>query len=326
MRLASPWPPQLEGKVSQMNKTLEQTLKSILWFASALAVLVAALCWPRGNVRSQTTDVVLIGAGDIADGLGFNLSGAFATAALLDANPAATVFADGDHAYGHATDGDFARSYDPTWGRAKLRTIPVIGRHDYDSLNAAGYFNYFGPAAGDPTKGYYSIDLGAWHIVALNSECSYVPGGCGVGSPQETWLRNDLASHTQACTLALFHEPLYTSSSQITPNAAVQPLWQDLYNNNADLIVNGHAHNYERFAPQDANAHLDTARGIVEIIAGTGGEGHFPFNASIAPNSLVRNADTFGVLQLTLHESSFDWQFIPVAGKTFADSGTQACH
>ncbi len=300
-------------------------MKKLLLPAFLLAV-IGVLCCPDGKSKSQTTDVVLIGAGDIADGFGFNLSGAFATAALLDASPTAIVFADGDHAYGHATDNDFARSYDPTWGRAKLRTIPVIGRHDYDSLNAAGYFNYFGPAAGDPTKGYYSIDLGAWHIVSLNSLCTYVSGGCGVGSPEETWLANDLASHTQACTLALFHEPLYTSSSQVTPNTAVQPLWQDLYNHNVDLIVNGHAHNYERFAPQDANGNLDTARGIIEIIAGTGGEGHYSFNSTVAPNSLVRNSDTFGVLQLTLHQSSFDWKFIPVAGMTFTDSGTQACH
>jgi len=300
-------------------------MKKLLLPAFLLAV-IGVLCWPDGKSKSQTTDVVLIGAGDIADGFGFSLSGAFATAALLDASPTAIVFANGDHAYGHATDNDFARSYDPTWGRAKLRTIPVIGRHDYDSLNAVGYFNYFGPAAGDPTKGYYSIDLGAWHIVSLNSLCVYVSGGCGVGSPEETWLANDLASHTQACTLALFHEPLYTSSSQITPNTAVQPLWQDLYNHNVDLIVNGHAHNYERFAPQDANGNLDTARGIIEIVAGTGGESHYSFNSTLAPNSLVRNGDTFGVLQLTLHQSSFDWKFIPVAGMTFTDSGTQACH
>jgi len=300
-------------------------MKKLLLPAFLLAV-IGVLCWLDGKSKSQTTDVVLIGAGDIADGFGFNLSGAFATAALLDASPTAIVFADGDHAYGHATDNDFARSYDPTWGRAKLRTIPVIGRHDYDSLNAAGYFNYFGPAAGDPTKGYYSIDLGAWHIVSLNSLCTYVSGGCGVGSPEEAWLVNDLASHAQACTLALFHEPLYTSSSQVTPNTAVQPLYQDLYNHNADLIVNGHAHNYERFAPQDANGNLDTARGIIEIIAGTGGEGHYSFNSTVAPNSLVRNSDTFGVLQLTLHQSSFDWKFIPVAGMTFTDSGTHACH
>jgi len=300
-------------------------MKKLLLPALLLAA-IGVLCWPDGKSKSQTTDVVLIGAGDIADGFGFSLSGAFATAALLDASPTAIVFADGDHAYGHATDNDFARSYDPTWGRAKLRTVPVIRRHNYDSLNAAEYFNYFGPAVGDPTKGYYSINLGAWHIVSLNSLCTYVSGGCGVGSPEETWLVNDLASHTQACTLALFHEPLYTSSSQVTPDTAVQPLYQDLYNHNADLIVNGHAHNYERFAPQDANGNLDTARGIIEIVAGTGGEGHYSFNSTLAPNSLVRNSDTFGVLQLTLHQSSFDWKFIPVAGMTFTDSGTQACH
>jgi hypothetical protein len=307
-------------------RTRKKPLEIILRFAAALALVAGALCWPHGNVRSQTTDVVLIGAGDIADGLGFNLSGAFATAALLDANPTATVFAVGDQAYGHSTDGDFARSYDPTWGRAKLRTIPVIGHHEYDSLNGLGFFNYFGPAAGDPSKGYYSLDLGAWHIVVLNSECSYVPGGCGVGSPQETWLVNDLAAHTQACTLALFHEPLYTSSSEITPNTAIQPLWQDLYNFNVDLVVNGHGHNHERFAPQDANGNLDTAKGIIEIVVGTGGVEHAPFNSTIAPNSLIRNADTFGVLKLTLHQSSFDWQFVPVAGQTFTDSGTQTCH
>jgi len=297
-----------------------------LLFPGFLLTAMGIMCWPGSKLKSQTTDVVLIGAGDIADGLGFNLSGAFATAALLDANPTATVFALGDQSYGHSTDNDFARSYDPTWGRAKLRTIPVIGHHGYDSLNGLAYFNYFGPAAGHPSKGYYSLDLGAWHIVVLNSECSYVPGGCGVGSPQETWLVNDLASHTQACTLALFHETLYTSSSQVTPNTAVRPLWQDLYNYNAELIVNGHAHNYERFAPQDANGNLDTARGIVEIVAGTGGDSHYAFNSTIASNSLVRNSDTYGVLELTLHQSSFDWKFIPVAGKTFTDSGTQACH
>src|SRR5207247_1960278 len=150
--------------------------------------------------------------------------------------------------------------------------------------------------------------------------------GCGTGGAQETWLRNDLAAHTQACTLALFHEPLYTSSSEITPNTAIQPLWQDLYNFNVDLVVNGHGHNYERFAPQDANGSLDTAKGIIEIVVGTGGVEHAPFNATIAPNSLVRNAATFGILKLTLHQSSFDWQFVPVAGQTFNDSGTQACH
>ncbi len=300
-------------------------MKRVL-FVGMLLALVGGLSWPTRRVTSQTSDPVLIGAGDIADGWNLNLANSMATAALLDANPSATVFADGDLAYNNGRDQDFTKSYDPTWGRARARTIPVLGNHEYSTLNAAGYFSYFGPAAGDPTKGYYSMDLGSWHIVVLDSECTKVPGGCGAGSPQEVWLKNDLASHTQTCTLALWHEPYYTSSSVIVPNTSMQPIWQDLRNYNADLVVNGHAHNYERFAPQDANANLDTARGIIEIVAGTGGDSHFAFNSTIAPNSLVRNSTTYGVIQLTLHASSFDFQFVPQAGQTFTDSGTQACH
>ncbi len=303
------------------RRTLRRTL---LGFAPALALIGGALLWPGSESTAQTTDVVLIGAGDIADGFSFNLSNAFATAALLDAYPTATVFANGDLAYENGSDGDFAKTYNATWGRAKGRTIPVVGNHEYDILLGAGYYSYWGPTAGNFGSGYYSLDLGAWHVVVLNSNCSMV--GCGAGGAQETWLRNDLATHTQACTLALWHEPLYTSSTVVIRNTAVQPLLQDLYNANADLIVNGHAHNYERFAPQDASGNLDLAKGIIEIIAGTGGDSLFPFSAAKAPNSVAGNDSTFGVLKLTLHPTSFDWQFIPIAGQTFTDSGTQACH
>ncbi len=303
------------------RRTLRRTL---LGFAPALALIGGALLWPGSESTAQTTDVVLIGAGDIADGFSFNLSNAFATAALLDAYPTATVFANGDLAYENGSDGDFAKTYNATWGRAKGRTIPVVGNHEYDILLGAGYYSYWGPTAGNFGSGYYSLDLGAWHVVVLNSNCSMV--GCGAGGAQETWLRNDLATHTQACTLALWHEPFYTSSTVITRDTAVQPLLQDLYNANADLIVNGHAHNYERFAPQDASGNLDLAKGIIEIIAGTGGDSLFPFNAARAPNSVIGNDSTFGVLKLTLQPTSFYWQFIPIAGQTFTDSGTQACH
>jgi len=296
----------------------------LLGFALALALIGGALLWPGSESTAQTADVVLIGAGDIADGFSFNLSNAFATAALLDAYPTATVFANGDLAYENGSDGDFAKTYNATWGRAKGRTIPVVGNHEYDILLGAGYYSYWGPTAGNFGSGYYSLDLGAWHVVVLNSNCSMV--GCGAGGAQETWLRNDLATHTQACTLALWHEPLYTSSTVVIRNTAVQPLLQDLYNANADLIVNGHAHNYERFAPQDASGNLDLAKGIIEIIAGTGGDSLFPFSAAKASNSVAGNDSTFGVLKLTLHPTSFDWQFIPIAGQTFTDSGTQACH
>jgi hypothetical protein len=268
--------------------------------------------------------VVLIGAGDIADAFNMRLADAFATAALIDAYPSATVFADGDLPHSDGTDADYTKGYDPTWGRFRARTIPVAGNHEYAVQNAVGYYNYWGPTAGNPTQGWYSLDLGAWHIVVLNSNCGFV--GCAAGGNQETWLRNDLAAHTQACTLALIHEPLYTSSTIVSPNTDVRPLWQDLYNSNVDLVVNGHAHNYERFAPQDANGTPDQARGIIEIISGTGGASHFPFDSTMAPNSLIGNATTFGALKLTLHPSSFDWEFLPVAGQTFTDSGTQACH
>ncbi len=300
-------------------------MKKILLLAAGLTLIGTSL-WFGRNAPSQTTDPVLIGAGDIADGFNLNLTGSLATAALLTQYPSATVYADGDLAYNNGSDDDFTQSYDPTWGRARSRTIPVVGNHEYNTLNAAGFFSYFGPAAGDPTKGYYSLNLGTWHIIVLNSECSSVAGGCGSGSPQETWLKNDLASDTSLCTLALWHEPYYTSSSVISPAASMQTIWQDLYNSNADLVVNGHAHSYERFAPQDANGNLDTQRGIVEIVAGTGGEALFGFNSTLAANSLVQNATTFGILVLTLHSSSFDFQFVPQAGQTFTDSGTQACH
>ena len=237
------------------------------------------------------------------------------------------MFAAGDLAYDNGSDGDFAKSYDPTWGRARARTIPVIGNHEYNTLNAAGFFSYFGPVAGDPTKGYYSLNIGAWHIVVINSNCSKV-GGCNVGSPQEVWLKNDLASHTQTCALALWHAPYYTSVASgqgVTPDAEIQPIWQDLYNANADLVVNGHAHNYERFAPQDANGNLDMAKGLIEIIAGTGGESHMTFG-KLPASRVAQNSTAYGVLKLTLRASSYDWQFIPQAGQTFNDSGTQACH
>jgi calcineurin-like phosphoesterase family protein len=299
-------------------------MKRLLILAISLAA-VGMVFWPRGKSGAQTSDVVLIGAGDVADGLGFaNLPHAFATAALIEAYPSATVFVAGDTAYNHGTDEEFLIAYDPTWGRFRQRTIPVVGNHEYGVQRGIGYYNYFGPLAGNPVQGYYSLNLGAWHIVVLNSNCNVV--GCSAGGAQETWLKNDLATNTTACTLAFWHEPLYTSSTEVSPATDTQPLWADLYNSNAELVVSGHAHDYERFAPQDANGNLDLTRGIIEIVAGTGGDGLFPLSTTPAPNEVVRDNSTYGVLKLTLHATSFDFQFIPVAGSTFTDSGTEACH
>jgi hypothetical protein len=264
--------------------------------------------------------VVLVGAGDIAGC--DTLAGAEATARLLDAIPG-TVFGAGDFAYPDGAPENFGNCYDPTWGRHKARTRPATGNHDYHTKGASGYFNYFGGAAGDPAKGYYSYELGAWHIVALNSNCSQV-GGCNSGSPQERWLRADLASHPAPCTLAYWHHPLFTSGRHGNDHE-MKPIWQALHEAGAEVVLNGHDHDYERFAPQDANGVADAARGIREFVVGTGGRSLRPFRTPAA-NSEVRSREAFGVLKLTLRPKSYDWEFVPVAGKTFADSGSGVCH
>jgi len=207
------------------------------------------------------------------------------------------------------------------------RTYPATGNHDYDSsATAAAYFNYFGAAAGDPTKGYYSYDLGAWHIVVLNSNSSFV--ATAAGSPQETWLRSDLAVTTKQCVLALWHTPRFysTTSTSFSPTSTVKPFWDDLYAAHAELIINAHMRDYERFGPQTAAGVADPVSGIREIIVGTGGEGLDSPNTLITANSEVRISGVYGVLKLTLYDGSYSWQFVPVAGQTATDSGSGSCH
>ena len=275
-----------------------------------------------GSVAASDTEneVVLIGAGDIADCS--DLAGAEATAKLLEANPG-TVMALGDLAYPNGTAEDF-KCYDKTWGRVKDRTRPAVGNHEFHSSGAAYYFQYLGAAAGDPKTGYYSYDLGSWHIVVLNSECEKI-GGCGAGSPEEKWLRADLAAHPAGCMLAYFHKPRFSSGLNHGNDPEVGAFWQALYDFNAELILNGHDHDYERFSPQDPNGNADPKRGIREFVVGTGGKNHREFGIHKA-NSEVRNNDTFGVLKLTLKAAGYDWRFIPEAGKTFTDSGSGSCH
>jgi acid phosphatase type 7 len=263
---------------------------------------------------------ILVGAGDIADCK--DLSGAEATAKLLDQIPG-TVMAVGDLAYPDGSKENFA-CYDKTWGRVKSRTRPAPGNHEFHASGATPYFDYFGPAAGDRKTGYYSYELGTWHIVVLNSECKDA-GGCEAGSPQEKWLRADLAAHPAACTLAYWHKPLFSSGSAHGNDLTVKPLFQALYDANAELVITGHDHDYERFAPQTPDGAADPVRGIREFVVGTGGKNHRPF-VEPKPNSELRDATTFGVLKLTLKPGAYDWQFIPEAGKTFTDSGRGACH
>ncbi|MFD7259015.1 DNRLRE domain-containing protein [Streptomyces sp. NPDC059874] len=274
---------------------------------------------PTSSTPPPSGDPVLVGAGDIAD---CGTGGDEATAKLLD-GISGTVFAAGDTAYPDGTASDYTNCYGPSWGRHKSRTRPATGNHEYHTAGAAGYFNYYGASAGEPGKGYYSFDLGNWHVVALNSNCSVV--SCSAGSAQEQWLRADLAASTKPCTVAYWHHPRYTSGSSHGPNTSVKPLYQALYDNNAEVIVTGHNHNYERFAPMDANGALDNTRGIRQFVAGMGGTGLGGFG-TIQPGSETRNSNTWGVLKLTLHSSSYDWQFVPEAGKTFTDSGTKSCH
>lgn len=264
-------------------------------------------------------DPVLVGAGDIAN---CGTAGDTATANLLD-GITGTVMAIGDTAYPDGTASDYTNCYGPTWGRHKSRTKPATGNHEYHTSGASGYFNYFGASAGTPGKGYYSFDLGNWHIVALNSNCSVV--SCSAGSTQEQWLRADLAASTKPCTAAYWHHPRYTSGASHGPNTSVSPLYKALYDFNAEVIVTGHNHNYERFAPMNSTGGLDNTRGIRQFVAGMGGTGLGGFG-TIQPNSQVRNSSTWGVLKLTLHSNSYTWQFVPEAGKTFTDSGTTACH
>jgi hypothetical protein len=263
---------------------------------------------------------VLVGAGDIAS---CSWTGDEATANLLDAIPG-TVFTAGDNAYPNGSSSAFTDCYGPSWGRHKSRTKPATGNHEYETTGASAHFSYFGAAAGDPTKGYYSYNLGSWHVVVVNSNCSQV-GGCGAGSPQEQWVRQDLAANTLPCTAAYWHHPLFTSGVGHSNATEMRPIFQALYDYNAEVTLSGHNHNYERFAPQDPNSNLDTARGVREFVVGTGGAPLYGF-ATIQPNSQVRNGDTFGVLKLTLKANGYDWKFVPEAGKTFSDSGSGTCH
>jgi hypothetical protein len=261
--------------------------------------------------------VVMLAAGDIA---ACDSGGDEATARLLDRLPG-TILLLGDIAYPSGRTQDF-RCYDASWGRHKARTKPSVGNHEYLTPNASPYFDYFGAAAGARDKGYYSFDEGGWHFVAINSNCSKV-GGCRVGSPQEQWLRADLAASSKRCTLAFWHHPIFNSGrhGQYT---SMRPIWQALYEAGAELVLVGHDHLYERFAPQTATGGLDWARGIRQITVGTGGKNHTPL-ATIRANSEVRNDNTFGVLKLNLGAAGYRWQFVPEAGKTFTDAGSGVC-
>ncbi len=276
---------------------------------------------PQLHVVTETfsDDPVVLAAGDVSSCW---TTGDTETAGLIDTIPG-TVALLGDGVYPTGSWLSFQDCYEPTWGRHKARTRPVAGNHEYKEPDAAGYYDYFGAAAGDRDKGYYSYDLGAWHVVVLNSNCEFV--ACVAGSPQEQWLRADLASNPRLCTLAMWHHPLFTSGLNHKPTPETLPLFQALYDFGVEAVLGGHNHQYERFAPQDPAGMLDVTSGIRQFVAGMGGSNHYAFTR-VAANSEIRNNDTFGVLKLTLRPARYDWEFVPVPGKTFTDIGSTACH
>jgi len=283
-------------------------------FAFVLMVMIAG-AGLSSQPQNSDESVVLVGAGDIANCE--MLGGARATAALLD-EIEGTIFTLGDHAYPRGTAQQFKDCYEPTWGRHKARTRPTLGNHDVATLRGVPYFEYFGDNAGPTGRGYYSYNLGAWHIISLNGTAVV-----DARSPQAEWLREDLAAHPTDCVLAYWHMPLWSSGPHGgTPE--MKEVWKILYEQGADVVVNSHDHLYERFAPLNANGKPDPERGIRLFLVGTGGGGVYKLK-KVAPHSEVQDNSTYGVLKFTLSKGQYAWQFIPMAGQKFTDSGTAVC-
>jgi Calcineurin-like phosphoesterase len=262
------------------------------------------------NARQR--DPVVAAAGDIAG----SPTDSAGTAAVIERIAPDRVLPLGDNAYPDGSATDYRDNYDPNWGRFKQITSPTPGNHDYDTAGGSGYYGYFGARAPAP---YYSYDLGGWHLVSVNGEVSL-----SSSSEQMQWLKDDLAAHPAKCTLAYWHEPHFSSGGEHGSSSYFEAVWRTLHEAGVDVVLNGHDHDYERFAPQEPTGTADP-EGIREFVVGTGGASHYAFGSPIA-NSEVRDDTSFGVLQLTLHPAGYDWRFVPVAGATFTDAGDASCH
>jgi hypothetical protein len=301
-------------------------VKSLTLVSAGLAILLGTSFAVSANTSAANAPITFIGAGDIAE----TVSGAEATAKLLDqavaADPNTVVWTSGDNAYPNGSASDFNTFYQPTWGRHRLRTKPVPGNHEYQTANAAGYFNYFCPTTtdcvfpGGTQPKYYSYDVGNWHILGLNSEVEFA-----AGSPQMSWIQQDLAANQGKCLAAIFHKPRFDSSVSGGVDPNFRALWDVLYAGHTDLILNGHSHVYERFAKQTPAGVRDDTTGIRQFIVGTGGASE---DAPSTPkgNSEVVRGNVAGVAKFTLTDAGYSWQFMPVAGQTFTDSGSDSCH
>jgi hypothetical protein len=281
--------------------------------ADGKTVTIAPVQVPMTVPPRPVADAVFVGAGDV-DGCG-KLEAEY-TARLLDRVPG-TVFVAGDATYPSGTLANYQNCYGPNWGRHLWRTLAVPGNHDYYLDRGAAFFQYFGSAAGPAGLGYISHTLGTWHAILLNSEVSIQ-----AGSPQYEWLRQDLIASSAVCTVAVVHHPLF-SSGENGNSPFMRDAWNLMYQYGVDLILSGHDHTYERFAPQDANGR-SSASGIRQFVAGTGGYALYKMRTR-APNSEVFNGTSYGVLKLTLKSGRYDWEFIPIDGQTFRDSGSGSC-
>ena len=325
---------------------------SAVWALVVTALLVATVS-PRGHAlaaspAAASTDPVIGAVGDMAcDPADHRFRGGTGTAtACAESRTSSLMLADtslgailglGDYQYMCGDPADYGVSYNPTWGRLDAKILPVAGNHEYqtgvDSLGgtcpstnstAQSFFAHFGAAAHSATGGHFSFDLGAWHLVALNANCGHSGvGGCSATSPQTTWLKSDLAATTQPCILAFWHQPLFTAY-QSGNETAYQAWWNLLYADHADVVLNGHVHNYQRYAPLSPSGAVDSARGITEYVVGTGGEDLFDRNTQLQPQPLVFDK-TFGYLRMTLHPNGWDAQFIDVTGKIL-DTSSGTCH
>jgi hypothetical protein len=290
-----------------------------------------------GGTSGQTA--VIAAVGDIAcDPASSSFKGGAGTAnncrdryvanAVKAADPAAVLLL-GDLQYENGTLSKFMKSFDKNWGSLKDKLRPAVGNHEYKTAGAKGYFDYFNGSgkqtgqAGERGKGYYSYNVGDWHLIALNSNCS-AAGGCAAGSAQEKWLRADLKANPGKCVAAYWHHPRWSSGNHGN-DTGMGAFVKALYDNDAELILNGHDHIYERFAPQDPSGKRDDAQGVREFIVGTGGKNEVGMGSTKA-NSQVRQNSTHGFLKLTLKPGGYDWKFVAESGKSFTDSGSGSCH
>ena len=290
----------------------------------ALGLLLAMTLSEGDDSQAEGGTVVLLAAGDIAE---CDHEGDEATARILAEYPEATIATLGDNAYPDGASEDFQECYDSTWGQFKDRTRPATGNHDHETKDAQGYWEYFGDRGGPYDRYYYSYDLGSWHVVVLNSDCWRVDG-CESDDPQAEWLKSDLQRHGSLCTLAVWHRPPFSSGRYGEPEdtGRVRPLWRILNDEGADVLLTGHEHSYERFAPMDADGKRDDARGVRLFVVGTGGGNLRPFENDPLATTEARQDHTWGLLKLDLKPTGYTWEFLPVEGSTFSDSGTGTCH